>query len=213
MHELPALQHVHRSSVIDLHHTIAPPLSRIPVDAQKLISVARPTEGTRFFVLAPGDMLLHSALHLLQEGDFSHGMRDLLDIDALLREFGSEFELLAFLARACARAWPNAATLLRGRSGAELTRDATTADISERDRAPPAALSYAADHGITPRWRVAIVRNLAWASLHARTLHAHATSPPHPTSRAQSGNSIGLLHDPSKPIDKRRPGNRKVREK
>ena len=89
MHELPALQHVHRSSVIDLHHTIAPPLSRIPVDAQKLFSAARPIEGTRFFVLAPGDMLLHSALHLLQEGDFSHGMRDLLDIDALLREFGS----------------------------------------------------------------------------------------------------------------------------
>lgn len=90
MHELPALQHVHRSSVVDLHHTIAPPLSRMPVDARRLFAAARSIEGTRFFVLAPSDMLLHSALHLLQEGDFSHGVRDLLDIDALVREFGPE---------------------------------------------------------------------------------------------------------------------------
>jgi hypothetical protein len=98
MHELPALQHVHRSSVIDLHHTIAPPLSRMPVDAQKLFSAARRIEGTRFFVLAPSDMLLHSALHLLQEGDFSHGIRDLLDIDALLHEFSSDPDFWSSLA-------------------------------------------------------------------------------------------------------------------
>jgi hypothetical protein len=97
MHELPALQHVQRSSVIDLHHTIAPPLSRMPVDAQKLFSAACPIAGSRFFTLAPNDMLLHSALHLLQEGDFSHGIRDLIDIDALFREFGTDPRFLPSL--------------------------------------------------------------------------------------------------------------------
>jgi hypothetical protein len=91
MHELPALQHVQRSSVIDLHHTITPPTSRTPVDAAKLFPAARPLAGSRlFFVLAPADMLLHSAVHLIQEGEFWHGLRDLVDLDALFRDFGSD---------------------------------------------------------------------------------------------------------------------------
>lgn len=89
MHELPALQHVQRASVIDLHHSIAPPVSRTPVDSTKLFARARPIAGTRFLVLAPEDMLLHSALHLLQEGQFEHGLRDLLDLDSLFREFAA----------------------------------------------------------------------------------------------------------------------------
>ena len=89
MHELPALQHVQRASVIDLHHTVAPPVSRTPVDARKLFARARPIADTRFLVLAPEDMLLHSALHLLQEGQFEHGLRDLFDLDSLFREFGA----------------------------------------------------------------------------------------------------------------------------
>jgi hypothetical protein len=91
MHELPALQHVQRQSVIDLHHTIAPPTSRTPVDARRLFAGARPLPDSRlFFVLAPADMLLHSAVHLMQEGEFEHGLRDLRDLHALFSEFGQE---------------------------------------------------------------------------------------------------------------------------
>lgn len=91
MHELPPLQHVRRLTVVDVHHTIAPPMSKTPVDAGKLFVAARPLDGFQnFFVLAPADMLLHSAVHLMQEGEFEHGLRDLVDLDALFRDFGRD---------------------------------------------------------------------------------------------------------------------------
>jgi hypothetical protein len=40
------------------------------------------------FVLAPEDMVLHSAVHLFQEGEFQHGLRDLLDMNDMLRHWG-----------------------------------------------------------------------------------------------------------------------------
>jgi Uncharacterised nucleotidyltransferase len=91
MHELPPLQHVLRQTAVDVHHTIAPLTARIPVDAAKLYAAAHPLdiEG-RFLVLAPSDMVLHSIIHLFQEGEFEHGLRDLVDIDDLLRHFGRD---------------------------------------------------------------------------------------------------------------------------
>jgi hypothetical protein len=91
MHEVPPLRHVQRQSVIDLHHTIAPPTSRFKVDGARLLERIRPIgEGSAFFVLAPEDMLLHSAVHLFQEGEFDHGLRDLLDLRDLLKHFESD---------------------------------------------------------------------------------------------------------------------------
>ena len=40
-------------------------------------------------MLAPADMVLHSAAHLFQDGDFQGGLRDLLDLDGLLRHFAA----------------------------------------------------------------------------------------------------------------------------
>jgi len=34
-------------------------------------------------------MLLHSAVHLFSDGEFDHGLRDLADIDALIRQFAT----------------------------------------------------------------------------------------------------------------------------
>ena len=88
MHEIPPLRHVQRSTVIDLHHTIAPPTSRFRVDGARLLARVRPLHGhTGLFVLAPEDMVLHSATHLFQEGEFHHGLRDLLDLRDLLVGF------------------------------------------------------------------------------------------------------------------------------
>ena len=85
MHELPPLQHVTRGSVIDLHHTISPPTSRFAVDGRLLLQQAQPlSPGSRVMVLSPVDRVLHSAAHLFQEGEFDHGLRDLLDMDDLL---------------------------------------------------------------------------------------------------------------------------------
>lgn len=91
MHEVPPLRHVLRGSVIDLHHTIAPPTARFNVDAQRLFERLVPLPGDGgIHVLAPVDMVLHSALHLFQEGEFDHGLRDLLDLRDLIRHFESQ---------------------------------------------------------------------------------------------------------------------------
>ncbi|TMH12159.1 MAG: nucleotidyltransferase family protein [Betaproteobacteria bacterium] len=88
MHELPPMRHVHRGTTIDLHHTITPPTSHFNVDGARLLEHLQPIAGhPRLAVLAPADMVLHSAAHLFQEGEFDHGLRDLLDMNDLLRHF------------------------------------------------------------------------------------------------------------------------------
>lgn len=91
MHEIPPMTHVQRGTVIDVHHTITPPTSRFKVDGARLLERAVPIDGWEgVYVLAPVDMVLHSAVHLFQEGEFSHGLRDLLDINDLLLHFSAE---------------------------------------------------------------------------------------------------------------------------
>jgi len=88
MHELPPLKHVTRQTVIDIHHAILPETARLHPDSKKLLADAVPVEGREaVFVLAPVDMVLHSATHLFHEGEFENGLRDLVDLDALLRHF------------------------------------------------------------------------------------------------------------------------------
>ena len=91
MHELPPLEHVKRSTVIDVHHTITPPTSSFNVDGRLLLAQSRPLAGHEgLAVLQPVDMLLHSMVHLFQEGDFDHGLRDLIDMHALLVHFEAQ---------------------------------------------------------------------------------------------------------------------------
>lgn len=91
MHEIPPMKHVQRGTVIDVHHTITPPTSRFKVDGAKLLEhIEAVDDRGDLFVLAPVDMVLHSAAHLFQEGEFSHGLRDLLDLNDLLEHFGLE---------------------------------------------------------------------------------------------------------------------------
>jgi Uncharacterised nucleotidyltransferase len=119
MHELPPLIHRDRDRMIDVHHTILPLTARPTPDAAALIAVSVPLEnGLR--VLSPADMIVHAAAHLFADGDLAGGMRNLWDIDRLLREFGEApgfwFDLGARaaihgLARAVAQAARQAAAL------------------------------------------------------------------------------------------------------
>ncbi|MFN3727125.1 MAG: nucleotidyltransferase family protein [Allosphingosinicella sp.] len=86
MHELPPLIHRERDRMADVHHTILPLTARPRPDAEALIaaSVALP-DGLR--VLAPEDMIVHAAAHLIADGDMTGGLRNLWDIDRLMREF------------------------------------------------------------------------------------------------------------------------------
>jgi len=90
MHELPPLRHMTRQTVLDVHHTILPLTARLKPDPAKLWEAAVGIEGqVNFSVLAPVDMVLHSATHLFHDGELEHGLRDLVDLDALLRHFGA----------------------------------------------------------------------------------------------------------------------------
>ncbi|BAN36151.1 hypothetical protein SCD_n02343 [Sulfuricella denitrificans skB26] len=89
MHELPPMMHLKRQSVLDVHHNILPESARVHPDPVKLIEAAVPVgEDQSIKVLAPVDMVLHSATHLFHEGELDHGLRDLADLDSLLRHFG-----------------------------------------------------------------------------------------------------------------------------
>ena len=91
MHEIPPMQHMHRGSVIDVHHAIVPLTAALHPDPDKLRASARSVPGqARVRVLAPADMVLHSATHLFHDGEFDKGLRDLLDLDRLLRHFAAE---------------------------------------------------------------------------------------------------------------------------
>jgi hypothetical protein len=86
MHELPPLIHRDRDAMIDVHHTILPPTARPTPDAAALLEQAVPL-GDGLAMLAPADMIVHAAAHLYADGDMTGGLRNLWDIDRLLREF------------------------------------------------------------------------------------------------------------------------------
>jgi hypothetical protein len=99
MHELPPLKHVSRRTLLDVHHAILPTTARLKPDSAKLFAAARPVAGeARLCVLAPADLVLHSATHLFCNEDVGNNLRDLLDLDSLLREFANEADFWPGLA-------------------------------------------------------------------------------------------------------------------
>ena len=99
MHEIPPLRHLQRQSIVDLHHTIAPPVGRLPIDAEPLLKRSVPiSETPPFRTLAPVDQILHSATHLMLDSEFDHALRDLIDIRELILHYGSDEDLLVQLA-------------------------------------------------------------------------------------------------------------------
>lgn len=87
MHELPPMQHVRRQSVLDVHHTILPATARAKPDAAKLFAAAQPlADWPGVQVLSAHDQVLHSMTHLFYNDDLHHGLRDLSDLDLLLRD-------------------------------------------------------------------------------------------------------------------------------
>ncbi|MES2497896.1 MAG: nucleotidyltransferase family protein [Pseudomonadota bacterium] len=88
MHELPPLVHRDRGSMIDVHHTILPPTARRTPDAAALIADSiEIAPGLR--ILSPADMIVHAATHLFADGDLAGGLRNVWDIDRLLRLFAA----------------------------------------------------------------------------------------------------------------------------
>jgi hypothetical protein len=92
MHELPPMRHKQRQTVVDVHHTILPRTGRLHPDPRRLFETANRIKDTNLWTLSPADMVLHSSAHLFQDGDLAGGLRDLLDLDDLLRHFSARQE-------------------------------------------------------------------------------------------------------------------------
>ncbi|MFZ6751075.1 nucleotidyltransferase domain-containing protein [Undibacterium sp. Ren11W] len=91
MHELPPMRHIMRGTTIDVHHTILPETARVKIKSDALFETEIALSGEKnLYVFQATDMLLHSATHLFHEGDFEKGLRDLFDLDSLLRQFSSD---------------------------------------------------------------------------------------------------------------------------
>lgn len=88
MHELPPMVNVRRGTVLDIHHTLLPLTSRYTPDPQKLIKASVEIPGLApLRIPSPQDILIHSITHLFHEGELHNGLRDLFDIDSLIRHF------------------------------------------------------------------------------------------------------------------------------
>jgi hypothetical protein len=85
-HEIPPLTNRNRGTTLDVHHNILPPTAGPNVDAGLLFeNLLEIMPGV--FTLSWQDMVIHSATHLFHEGEFHHGLRDLWDLDRMLRDF------------------------------------------------------------------------------------------------------------------------------
>ena len=110
MHELPPMTHRERGTALDVHHHVLPLTARWTTDVESLLARRIAIPGSMFSALAPEDMVVHSAVHLFHEGQLRNGLRDLSDLDALLREFNELHP--GFATRVVARAlelglaWP-----------------------------------------------------------------------------------------------------------
>jgi putative nucleotidyltransferase-like protein len=88
MHELPPMVHRERKTIVDVHHAILPGTSRLHPASGRLFE--RVVPAGRVFVLCPSHMVLHAAAHLFHDGEIAGAIRDLVDIDLLLRHFASD---------------------------------------------------------------------------------------------------------------------------
>ena len=72
--------------MIDVHHTILPLTARPTPDAAALVADAIEV-APGLAMLSPADMVIHAACHMIADGDLAGGLRNLWDIDRLIRDF------------------------------------------------------------------------------------------------------------------------------
>lgn len=101
MHELPPMMHGQRQTELDVHHAILPKTATVrPCSELLLAEIIRFNPQHNLYRLSDADLILHSATHLFFDGEMQHGLRDLEDIDGLLRSYcRSEADWLILLDR------------------------------------------------------------------------------------------------------------------
>jgi len=89
MHEIPPMTNTRSGMTIDVHHNLVPLVSRMSLNSDEILAdVVVNEQGIK--TLSSEDKVLHSASHLLLDGEFNHGFRDLHDIYLLIVEYTAE---------------------------------------------------------------------------------------------------------------------------
>lgn len=88
-HELPPMMHARRQIPLDVHHGLVPRTSRIQPDPARVLGRSEPVPGADARVPCPAHLALHAAVHLFHDGEITGALRDLVDIDGLLRHYGN----------------------------------------------------------------------------------------------------------------------------
>lgn len=87
MHQAPPMQHPQRTVVVNVHQAIPNNCAHDPLDVAKLRHrVIAVDDFPGVHVLATEDRILHFATQLFHDSELSHGLRDLTDLDRLLRD-------------------------------------------------------------------------------------------------------------------------------
>ncbi len=84
-HELPPMRHPNFAMQLDVHHTIVPVTARANPDPSRLFRNAVPSGRGPWRVLSPEDQVLHASAHLFLDSDCTNRLRELVDIDGLVR--------------------------------------------------------------------------------------------------------------------------------
>lgn len=86
MNQAPPMRHAQCMAVVNVYHAVPSDRAHDPLDAAKLRHRAIAVDDfPGVHVLTTEDRILHSATHLFHDGELSHGLRDLTDLDLLLR--------------------------------------------------------------------------------------------------------------------------------
>ena len=86
-HEIPPMHHPERAIEVDLHHQVTPSMTGMGMDVNRLWQAIRPCGA--FHVLDPLDQVLHCAVHTFKDSDFGGRLREVMDLDLLIRHFGA----------------------------------------------------------------------------------------------------------------------------
>ena len=86
-HETPPMRFPGHSLEVDLHHAITPVTGSLAFAPASLFERSEPIPGTPFRALCAEDQVLHACLHCFHDGELDLRVREVVDIDGLLRAF------------------------------------------------------------------------------------------------------------------------------
>ncbi|WP_165312854.1 nucleotidyltransferase family protein [Vibrio ziniensis] len=93
--EIPPMRHLKRRTELDLHFNILPKTLKESPSPDLLLRQTQEivnNEVSSGKILNPAAMVIHCAIHLFYESDFSKGVRDLYDLHILLTKFSAQPE-------------------------------------------------------------------------------------------------------------------------